>query len=108
MTINVVDLKIESNFDSIYLLEGNQLNYRCNPSGGSTLSRGRYIEITMTPVDNPNYIIEQLQSPVTSAGYRPIVIDLTDKCSHGIYKLEATLCGILDDGTIISSPSITH
>ena len=108
MTINVVDLKIESDFDSIYLLEGNQLNYRCNPSGGSTLSRGRYIEITITPVDNPNYIIEQLQSPVTSAGYRPIVIDLTDKCSHGIYKLEATLCGILDDGTIISSPSITH
>ena len=103
----VIELKLESDFDEIYLLENNILSYPCKPLGGAGLTN-RYIYITLSPVNNESSIIVESTTKVESTNInRTIPIDLTDKVTHGVYILKAYFKALLDSGEQISSPEIT-
>lgn len=105
--INLVELKLESDYDKIVTIEEKSLIYSCKPVGGNTLS-DRYVRIKVYNEEDINNVVFDSNIPVKFAGevINPPV-DLNG-CLHGVYVLEATLHGTLPNGEIIASNTINH
>ena len=105
--INLVELKLESDYNKIVSIEEQSLIYSCKPVGGNTLS-DRYVRVKLYNEEDTNHVPYDTNIPVKYAGetINPTV-DLSG-CTHGVYVLEATLHGTLPNGEIIASNTLQH
>ena len=105
--INLIELKITSDYDLISTASGDVLNYSCLPSGGKTLDN-KYVHIRLTAENNPTNLIYENKISIQYPGEKITHQVELKGCIHGVYDLEAIFYGVLPDGNIIGSNAVKH
>ena len=105
--INLVELKLESETDKIVVVEDTDVPYSCKPIGGSRLDN-RYVHIKIYREEDVNNIVYEQRVTIKSSGETISPPIQMSGCSHGVYVLEAVLCGTLPNADVIESNTLVH
>ena len=96
--INVVELTLDSNFNSIYKVnKGNELIYFCTPRGGGRLNN-RELQIKIYAEDNPYLPLKEITQVIQSSGVEQTKTISTNDLAHGNYRMTAQVVGTLTSG----------